>query len=168
MQRIILDHLARYPLLEIRDLYKLLHQATQGSEHAVQDTDAARRWLECELREMGAGSEEPRMDPISEDSRVARIHLRPYLASGGDPTKLLEAFIRTANTFRGSIVDLEQSWSLAIQIAAHGLLPYQHQDMQSFFTRMRALNFPTVHHSPGYEAAYHPAYRVVAVEFLEG
>ena len=167
MNKIILDHLARYPLMEVRDLYKLIHQATQGSEHAVQNIDAARRWLECEMCEMSVVPKEPEVDLISSNGRIARIHLRPYLASGGNPDKLLEAFIRTANTFHGSIEELEQSWSQAIQMADKGLIPYQKHEMQSFIERMRLLNFPAVHHSPGYETAYHPAYRVIAVDFLK-
>ena len=34
-QPIALDHCSRYPGLQVEDLYKLVHQAALGSEHAV-------------------------------------------------------------------------------------------------------------------------------------
>ena len=49
---ILLDHQKRYPLWQIKDVYKLLHQAAMGSEHAVQDEDGVRSWMERELKEM--------------------------------------------------------------------------------------------------------------------
>ncbi len=46
-------HLLRYPLMGAEDLYKLVHQAVFGSEHAVPDPTTARRWLEEELAALG-------------------------------------------------------------------------------------------------------------------
>lgn len=48
-------HLTRYPLLQIQNLYKLLHQAALGSEHALTDRLPVERWLRRELAEMGEG-----------------------------------------------------------------------------------------------------------------
>jgi hypothetical protein len=42
-------HLARYPELEVQDLYKLLYQAARGSEHAAPDPEAVRLHLTGEL-----------------------------------------------------------------------------------------------------------------------
>ena len=77
MNKILQDHLARYPKMQARDVYKLLHQAAMGSEHAVTDIASARAWLERELAEIGPGPAEPLVDPISPDGQIARIHLRP-------------------------------------------------------------------------------------------
>lgn len=98
-QTLILQHLERYPGLEPADLYKLLHQATEGAEHAVSDRASASAWLQRELGSLGAGptGEEPLIDPLGDAARYVRVHLRPYLRRGGDPDTLLEAFIATAN-----------------------------------------------------------------------
>jgi len=40
-QQILTDHLARYPLMRVEDIYKLVHQASLGSEHAVSDVARA-------------------------------------------------------------------------------------------------------------------------------
>jgi hypothetical protein len=84
----------RYPAIQIQDVYKLIHQAALGSEHAISNLDGARKWMERELAEMGAGSDEPVIDPISTDHQIVRIHVRPFVAQGGNPETLLDAFIR--------------------------------------------------------------------------
>ena len=37
------NHFNRYPLMQVQDVYKLLHQAAMGSEHAVVDETNARQ-----------------------------------------------------------------------------------------------------------------------------
>ncbi len=157
---ILSDHHARYPAMQIEDLYKLLHQGVMGSEHAVSDPAAARAWLERELGEMGAGPPEPLTEPISPDGRLLRVHLRPYVAQGGDAEALLAAFIRTANESHGDPRLLVRRWRLA-----SGLRFFPRAEMERFFQSMQAQGFPAVHHSDTYSRLYRPAYRVVAAPF---
>lgn len=158
IENILRDHLSRYPALEIWDLYKLLHQAALGSEHAVPDPASAERWLVRELAEMGQGVAEPLIDPISHDGEIVRIHLRPYVAAGYDPQELLYAFICTANGHRGNAHLLEQYWEEAIALAI-----FPTPQMNQFLHELRAKGFPAVHHSTAYEHFYRPAYRVISV-----
>jgi hypothetical protein len=166
LRRLVRSQLARYPRQEVQDLYKLLHQAALGSEHAVQDTAAARRWMERELATLAPGPAEPVVDTLSPDGHLARIHLRPYLAAGGDPEVLLEAFVRTANTYRGSPGRLERYWAEAVRMAAAGDVPFSPGDLEAFFAAQAEAGHPAVHHSAVYEEAYAPAYRVVALANL--
>ncbi len=165
-RRILSDQLLRYPRLELQDLYKLIHQAAKGSEHAVKDVAAARNWLEHELNGLGKGPEEPVVDTISPDGRIVRINLRPYIAAGGDPSALLTAFIRTAKEFQGTWAILRRFWSYVEQMTAAEELPLAPAELRRFFAKMEAERFPATHHSMAYQAAYHPAYRVIVHEFL--
>jgi hypothetical protein len=154
--------------MQLQDLYKLVHQASMGSEHAVSDTAAARTWLENELRELDSGPSDPFLEPLTPDSALVRVHLRPYRDSGGDPNRLLQAFVNTANGYRGSTGNLIRLWSTAETLASEGKLPFTPEDMSAFVRRLDSLGFPAVHHSEAYTAAYRPAYRVVARNFLSG
>lgn len=157
----------RYPRMQAQDLYKFIHQAAMGSEHAVSDTAAARAWLEEELGSLAsATTPEPVADSLSPDGQLVRINLRPFLQIGGDPEALLKAFIRTANEYEGSTALLERYWSWAEELATDGKLPVSIEDLHTFFTEMGSMNFPAVHHSEAYEAAYHPAYRVIVHDYL--
>jgi hypothetical protein len=164
--RILVHHVARYPRLEVQDLYKLIFQASFGSEHAVADCEAARGGLEREIRALLHGSDEPLVDPIAPDGRLVRINLRPYLAARGDLAALLRAFVRTARQYHGAEATLQRYWSIVEQLAATGLLPFARAELQQFFAKMQAQGFPAVHHSAAYTTAYHPAYRLALYEFL--
>jgi hypothetical protein len=117
MALLLRSHLTRYPLFTLKDLYKLLHQGVLGSEHAVTSEPAAREWLEREIAGLGPGPEEPLIDVIACDGRIARVHLRPFLAGGGDPEVLLRAFVHTANEHRRSGRELRAAWREATILA---------------------------------------------------
>ena len=164
----VLRHLGRYPAMQCEDVYKLAHQACLGSEHAVPDRARAERGLERELAQLGDGPPEPAIDPISPDGRIVRVHLRPFMAAGGMAAELLDAFVRTANEFRGSSELLRACWGSVEAMAAAGSLPFSLASTEAFGRRAEGAGYPAVHHSAAYGAAYRPAYRVVAVEYLPG
>jgi hypothetical protein len=164
--RIINEHLTRYPVMQLEDLYKLAHQACLGSEHAVASWDYAQQRLQQELVQMGDGPAEPLVDPITADGRIVRVHLRPLVAGGGDVDQLLDAFIRTAAEYAGTPADLENYATEVEAIAATGAFPFQPADVGIYWQRLEVLGYPAVHHSAVYRTAYQPAYRVIAAEFL--
>jgi hypothetical protein len=167
LHRILADQIARYPQMEIQDLYKLLFQAVMGSEHAIGNHDAARSWLERELENLPEGPDEPAIDVISPDDSIVRVNLRPFIQSGGDPSSLLDVFVRTANEHRGTTERLWLYWSFAERLAEDGELPFERTDMRAFFKLVEKDAFPAVHHSTRYENAYHPAYRVIKQDYLD-
>jgi hypothetical protein len=166
-RRILAHHFKHYPLMEVQDIYKLIHQASMGSEHAVQDLDITRAYLEREVNELADGPEEPIEDIISADGQIARINLRPYLASNASLENLFEAFVRTANEFEGSTIKLKRYRSYAVQLTDEDSLAFSRTALRTFFDQMEAQGFPAVHHSASYTTTYQPAYRVVLHEFLE-
>jgi hypothetical protein len=142
-----------------------LYQAALGSEHAIGDETSARKWLERELASMGDGPHEPLVDPISPDG-IARIHLRPYLHSGANPDALFDAFIQTAARFVGRPGRLPAYGQLAISMVKSAQLPFIPAEIEHFWSEMAEQDFPTVHHSSEFVAAYRPAYRVVLWDLL--
>jgi hypothetical protein len=162
MRRILAAHAARYPHWAIDDLYKLLHQAALGSEHAVSDVARARDWLTQELGRLGPGPEEPLIDPISPAGEVVRVHLRPFFRRHLEGELLLGAFTRTARHFQGSAHCIVEYGETAAGLAREGLLRFAEDEVAEFVSRMKDAGFPAVHHSPGFKAEYRPAYRVVA------
>jgi hypothetical protein len=166
-ERLIRAHVTRYPLMEPVDLYKLLHQAALGSEHAIKDTLAVREWLEREIATMGPGPAEPLIDSLRADGRIVRIHLRPFAAAGGDPERLLRAFIATG-AMPGDREELRRAGEVAIRLARAGALPWADSTVAALFADLAARGYPAVHHSATFEEHYRPAYRVVAGVLLNG
>jgi len=166
-RRILALQSKRYPLMEVQDIYKLIHQASMGSEHAVHDLNVTRSYLESEVNELADGPEEPQQDIISPDRRIARINLRPYLASNASLDKLFDAFVRTANEFEGSTLRFKRYCSYAEGLTGERSFAFSRTAFRTFFEQMEVQGFPAVHHSASYAAAYHPAYRVILHEFIE-
>lgn len=166
--RIIMgSHLARYPLMTGLDIYKLLFQAVMGSAHAVFNIESARTSLESELMNPGNGPAEPLKDVISPCGRIARINLRPYAEEELDPEVLLSAFIRTGKEFTGSEDTLELYCSWFIHMKKKDLLPVELRNIDTLFKDMISSGYPAIHHSDIYRNTYSPAYRIVALEYLD-
>lgn len=158
-ESILQSHFDRYPEMQIQDIYKLIHQAALGSEHAVTDRHAACLWLEREIMQLGDNNSEPMIDPISADGLIVRVHLRPFLAQNANLEALLTAFIRTANEYHGDEQTLKKYWDIA---TCSGIFP--RAAMEDFIQSMQG--YPAVHHSAIYTQRYRPAYRVILQKYL--
>lgn len=159
---LIRQEFARHPAMHPEDLYKFLHQAAMGSEHAMTDTAEARAWMTSELATMGAGAGEGSIDTIAPGGTIVRVNLRPWVAAHRSTDSLLSAFIRTAETVAPDTMRLERYLAAADSLVASGPAPFTATAWRALVEKERGEGFPAIHHSPEYEAAYHPAYRVVA------
>ena len=164
--RIIEQQIARYPRMELQDLYKLAFQAAMGSAHSVRDAAEAREWLAREARDLAPGPAEPVVDPISPDGDMVRVNLRPYLAAGGELAALAEAFVRTAHTYRASLPRLEEYLAYVERLTEAGRLPVSAAGLRAYCDEMRKRGYPVPEHSARYVEAYHPAYRVLLRAYL--
>jgi hypothetical protein len=156
-------HIARYPRMQLDDIYKLLHQAALGPGHAVKDVTNARAWLEKEAAELGSGPVEPETDIISPDGKLARVHLRTWMAAGRSLDDLNRVFVETANSYTPSRQRLEKFCGCLGDLAVTGSIPFTQQEVVAYFDRIARASYPVVHHSSTYTDAYRPAYRVVAI-----
>jgi hypothetical protein len=167
---LVAEHLARYAAMSAQDVYKLLHHATMGAEHAVRDVDAVRRWMTREVASLerfdASRDAEPLVERLGVGGTFARVHLRPYLARGGDTDLLLDAFVRSA-AIRGEVHALHQAGKAVVASATVGRLPIDPREIGALFAAQGAAGYPAVHHSPAYSARHRPAYRVVAVTELD-
>lgn len=116
---------------------------------------------------LGEAPAELLQNVISADGRLGRVHLRPYLASGGNPDTLHLAFVETANSYPASPDKLAKFCGCLGDLAATGGIPFTREEVLSYFEKVARNGYPAVHHSEAFRRAYHPAYRVVAVDLLQ-
>ncbi len=159
------EHLERYPRMELADVYKLLHQAALGSGHAVA-TYAVHEKLAQEIAGLGGGPQDPLIDFISPDRRLARVHLRAFAQSGHRLEDLAQAFEKTARDYPASRERLQRFCACLGDLATEGAIPFTREVSDDYVERIRRADFPAVHHSEPYRAHYRPAYRVVDVRYL--
>ena len=167
VNQLLSAHLARYPAMQLDDIYKLLHQAALGPGHAVDNPAAARQRLDQELAALGEAPAEPLQDIISPDGRLGRVHLRSYLATGGNPDALHRAFVETANSYPASPDKLAKFCGCLGDLAAAGGIPFARENVLAYFEKIARDGYPAIHHSEAFRSAYRPAYRVVAIDYLQ-
>ena len=158
-------HAVRYPGLGLEDIYKLLHQAALGPAHAVDGT-VARERLAAEIAALADGPAEPLADPISPDGRLARVHLRSYVAHGLDPDALADAFTETARTWSPSSDKLAKFCGCLGDLADAGGIAFARADVERYMNARAAERWPAVHHSAAFRNRWQPAYRVVDLALL--
>lgn len=154
------------PDLRIEDAYKWLVHATRGGEHAIASEFAARKWLDGEWATLGPPQpDEPLWVPLVADGRIGRLNLRPYRAQGGAPEPLLAAFLASAESFDAAPARFRAAWKAigrALKMNPQGHLT--HAEWRRLDRAMRSQGYPAIHHSPEYEQARRPAYRVLTQE----
>ena len=144
------------------DLYKLLHQAAMGSEHAMHDTAGVRAWMVNELATMGQGPAEPLVDTIAPGGAIVRVNLRPWVAARRSTDSLLGAFIATATAYPPDTARLARYLAAVEPVIAAGKASFGPGAWHALVAAKRSAGFPAGEHSAGYVTAYRPAYRVVA------
>ena len=171
---LINTHVQRYTEIDVLDIYKLLHQAIFGPGHALatrKSEQGAREWIEreCEILTPHAG--DPLVEQIHPDGAIVRVHLRPYLTARGKLEKLADGLIESSRIVVGNEPTMSAWWAIfeAMIGESGGSLG------QRFDARLVALeghtraseHWSASHHSPRFEYAYRPAYRVLAYPVAE-
>jgi hypothetical protein len=153
------SHQRRYHSLEIPDAFKLLQQAAMGSEHAIPDSASATAWMQREWASLGDGPPEPMVDTLGSGGTFARVHLRPYRDAGRDPAQLTAAFVRTANADRADTALLTCAVEAVVPV-----IPWDTAQWRTEAATWARAGYPAMHHSPGFDSAHRPAYRVVRLD----
>ena len=160
------QHIARYPNLELIDLYKLLHQSALGASHASAADDILEKEFNLEWDNLSGIHIEPAIDPISPDGKIARIHLRSYLSQDYSKDDLLMAFIRTANANSGSKEKLKKFCGCLRDLSKAEQLPFNPEDTEAFLNDVENKDYPTLRHSNIFKREYEPSYRIVHLDYL--
>ncbi len=151
------------PAVRIEDAYKWTYQATRGGEHAVPDTDSARKWLDGEWQTLGApAANEPVWEPLCPGGEIGRLNLRPFKSRGGHADELLDAFLASSRDYRSESKAFKDAWfELGKRLRGKTIGTLDRRAWVKLNAEMRARNYPAIHHSEQYEQAEQPAYRIL-------
>ncbi len=156
----ILDwHLAHYPLLAAVDIYKLIHQGVYGPGHIIRDPALARAALENEYRSIASEPDRSApTEPLTPDNRFIRVNL--YRLDPSALERLCAALLASARDAVADHATMRTRLLSAIDLAQSDR-PDLAEELRRLLTENEPLAFPARHHSPVYQQAYRPAYRVV-------
>jgi len=159
-------HLRMHKGVELRDIYKLLHQSVFGPEHLGEGV--SKESIAKEMDEADTGFEEPLLEPISVDGDACRINLRAAKRMGIAPALIERAIRESATKFTGKTVRLSQLWSEVGSTLDELSTEFNGEDFEQLTGVLREKGFPPFHHSSSYRESNRPAYRVLMRHVLEG
>lgn len=164
---ILIDHIEKYPLMSVQDIYKLIYQAAMGPEHLITNKDNAYEKLCFELEKIEASSSLSLLEEIDPTNKLIRLNLSPFKERKGDTKKLFGIFYQTAITVKPESVKIKQYFDEAICLAGDKKIAHDTKELKSFFRVKSSQKFPPAHHSDLYRKTYHPAYRLISRNFLD-
>ena len=164
MRRFITAQAALHPAIQPRDALKLCYQAAYGAEHLLSDQAAARDYLRRELLSCPADANAPLAEAVSPDT--CRVNLSAWKAADLPEEWLWGMFLRSCEPRADGDERFREAAETIGAAAAQGELPFSWTDWEAEWQAYRAGALGPVHHSEGYRAAEHPAYRVVSYRYV--
>ncbi len=166
MRSAIERQLATYPESTLQDIYKSFYQEHFGPGHIISDTASARRYLMRELSKMGE-TPSPYFEPTGSQGDYVRVYLSAIADSLITAEQLLDAFVRSANSWQEPTVSWMEKWEAIVSIIQANKFELEGFETDLPLLTEAARNSQAVHHSRRYDEAYHPHYRIVERSIYE-
>ena len=152
-------HLRLHGGVELRDIYKLIHQSVFGPEHLgpMMSEHAIAEEMECG----GSEPEEPLLEPICVGTGACRINLRIARKHGISPATIAEALRASAADFSRDRRELARIWGELGTSLRSLSKTFSDEEFQALTRLMCDQDYPAMHHSAPYRELNRPAYRVL-------
>ena len=158
--------MTNYPESTLQDIYKSFYQEHFGPGHIISDTASARRYLMSELSEMGEISS-PYFEPTGSQGDYVRVYLSAVADNRITAEQLLDAFVRSANSWQEPTINWLEQWEAIVSIIQVNKIELEGFETDLPLLTEAARNNQAVHHSRRYNEAYHPHYRIVERSIFE-
>ncbi len=154
-------HYRAYEQMNLRDIFKFLHQSTFGCEHMVASLEAATKYIQKEAENIS--NTKPLVEQL--DGEFSRFHLS--VLNGGLSHEILgKLFFLSAKKPKASVETLEEKLKTVKEMIIEGTLPFDEKEFDEAVTQWKLNGYEALHHSDTFRNAYKPAYRVVSNCFV--
>ena len=162
------DQFARYPEMDLLDIYVLLYQCAYGPSYLVADaTQAYDHLIEDARKQEGIEplEQEDVIEILDPELELARVNLRGYLRAGGALQRLYKALTTTVASFEPRPGLLPSGMAALIHWLdqSEEVYEFSANECRDFFKTMMDENYPPRPHSQEYRSAYKPCYRVLCL-----
>ena len=162
-RELLVSHYNAYPRLEVADIFKFIFQSAFGCEHLVSSEERALNYIKEELKRVSA-DEAPRVDKL--DGNYSRVYLS-CLNDEVTPEVMAKYFCLSAKIEPDGKEKLLEKIAVARELILDGTIALSLSVFDELHERWREAGYPAIHHSETFREAYHPAYRVIANEYLK-
>lgn len=158
LKTIILNHVNKYPKMEVTDVIKLVYQNEFGGGHLISNPENSLRYLIKECEELKYFSEEEYEDI---GNGLIRYNLSFLKNDINKINELNEKFVNSANSHKGNLTSFLRKIELVKEMCNDNLLPFSNKELNDYLLEYKKANYPMVSHSLTYKENYHPSYRVI-------
>lgn len=162
----ILQHLQKYPEMELSDVIKIVYQSEFGGGHMIKDPGTSLERLVKECQEQDADPSEAY--PVCWEeigSHMGRLFLR-----GIEHHLKLDTvnsfFVNTARKVTSSVPAFEEKLKELRRMCDDGVIPFDATLLDEWIEKYREKGYPPFRHSETFRKRYHPSYRVVSRDYL--
>ena len=160
--KLLTMHYQTYPQLQIQDLFKFIYQSSFGCEHLLSSPETVTDYIQKEYDSLSHHNQAT-IEQL--DGGYCRVPLS-YLDQGLETKTLGTLFYLSARKKATGKEALLQKLSAAKELVCQKRLPFSPEDFEKAAKEWEANGYPAVHHSEVFRQAYHPAYRVIAEEYV--
>lgn len=164
MEKVLLFHAHRYPLIQPIDAVKLIYQCEFGIGHLIENTELFQKRLQDEIDSLEIHAEIPLTESIG--NGIIRVMLNSEDFRQINKDSLISACIKTAETVHGSIAHFRKQLDLLKNLSGKGTFSFSAEELAEYLTDYERNGYPPISHSQIYHQTYHPSYRVIKESFL--
>lgn len=157
----LIDHIKAYPACQPADVFKYLFHCCFGCEHMVSSAKSAAEYIR---KEAESASPEAVVE-VLDGGKYARVYLG-WVNEGLSAHTLGTLFTLSARREETGQDDLTEKLTVAEDLAKTGQFPFSYETFAGALGKWKEAGCPPLHHSECYRAAYHPAYRVIAAQYV--
>lgn len=160
---LLIEHYQTYPNLQIRDMFKYIHQSAFGCEHMVSSLNLAIEYIRKEY-EKGIKENETLIEAL--DGDYSRVHLS-YIDKGLSIETFGSLFFGSANKESGAKSKLIRKLEVFKELVSEKVLPFSQKELGKEIKEWEKSGYLSIHHSDIFRELYHPAYRVIDNKYLD-
>ena len=152
----------QYPLATLQDIYKTCYQDFFGAEHLMNDTAAARYYINYELEQCKNTNLNlmPKREPTGFRHRFVRVNFSNIVEGELTEEQLVMMFIDAAGKDNAYSNDWASEWQQIEKIALKVNPNWANAELQSELMEAAKGNY-AVRHSEEFRNNYNPHYRII-------
>ena len=164
LKQTVLEHIKKYPEIELQDILKMLFQNEFGPKHLAENEIECFKSLSTEINSINYNENEELFEDIGCDA--LRLNLKA-IPVGTDLNYINKIIVNSASEFCGTNEKLVVKFGLLVVMAENQEIPFDIERVRDETNAFAKNGFKPISHSEVYKQNYSPSYRVISKKYKE-
>ena len=164
LKQTVLEHIKKYPEIELQDILKMLFQNEFGPKHLAENEIECFKSLSTEINSIYYNENEELFEDIG--CGALRLNLKA-IPIGTDLNYINKIIVNSASEFCGTNEKLVVKFGLLVVMAENQEIPFDIERVRDETNAFAKNGFKPISHSEVYKQNYSPSYRVISKKYKE-